>query len=145
MWLIEFLPNWVFHLVLFSGVLTLLASFALKFIPFVANYRLPLVVGGVLLTSIGLFLEGAIFNEDKWQLRVAEAEKRALEAEAKSSKENVKLVTKTVEKLRLVRDHQVVVEKEIVEKAAVIDSECRLPADAIKLHNKAATRPEGLK
>lgn len=145
MWLVEFLPNWLMHAILLSGILAVVGSFVLKMIPTIAAYRLPILAGGLFLAAAGLFLEGASFNEDKWKMRVAEAEKRAVEAEAKSAKENVKLVTQTVEKLKLVTEQQVVIEKEIVEKAAVIDSDCRIPLDAVKLHNKAATRPEGLK
>lgn len=145
MWLVEFLPNWLMHAFLLGGILAVVGSFILKMVPVVATYRLPILVGGLTLAAAGLFLEGASINEDKWKMRVAEAEKRAVEAEAKSTKENVKLVTQTVEKLKLVTEQQVVIEKEIVEKATAIDADCRVPLDAVKVHNKAATRPEGLK
>ncbi len=145
MWLINFLPNWIFHLLLIGGIGAVIAAQVFKFIPVVSKYRLPILVSGIVLAAVGLFMEGAISNEEKWQLKVAEAEKRALAAEAKSAQENTKLVTKTVEKIKLIQDVQVVVQKEIVEKATVIDAECKVPREAVTLHNKAATRPEGLK
>lgn len=145
MWLLNFLPNWIFHLVLITGIMSVIAAQVFRFIPFVSTYRIPLLVVGALLSVVGVFFEGATYNNDQWQLKVAEAEKRALEAEAKSSKANVEIVTKTAEKLKVIRDIQVVVQKEIVEKAAVIDADCRVPKEAIDILNKAAKQPEGLK
>lgn len=84
-------------------------------------------------------MEGGLSNEAAWQEKVAQAEKRALAAEAKAAKENVKIVTKTVEKIKVVKDTQVVIQKEIVEKATAIDSQCVVPPEAIELLNKAAT------
>lgn len=117
----------------------MLASFVLRFIPFISQYTLPIRVGALLLIVFGVYMEGGLSNEAAWQEKVAQAEKRALAAEAKAAKENVKIVTKTVEKIKVVKDTQVVIQKEIVEKATAIDSQCVVPPEAIELLNKAAT------
>lgn len=142
MWLVKFLPDWFFHLTLLAGFGGLVASFILRFIPFISQYKLVIQVAAVALIVIGAFFEGMSYNEDQWQQKVAEAEKRALEAEAKSSQENVKLVTKTVEKIKLVQDVQVVVQKEIVRDTALINADCRVPVEFIAIHNKSATARE---
>ena len=85
MWLLQWLPDWVFHLILLVGVLGLGASFVLKFIPFVDQYKLPIQVAAVILIVLGVYMEGAISNQAWWELRVAEAEKRVAEAEKKAA------------------------------------------------------------
>lgn len=145
MWLLNFLPDWFFHLVLLAGIGGLIASLILKFIPFVSQYRLVIQVASIAMVIGGTFFEGVTYNEAQWQQKVVEAEKRALEAEAKSAQENVKLVTKTVEKIKLVQDVQVVVQKEIVRDTAIIDAECKVPVEFVAIHNKSATAREAKK
>lgn len=142
MWLISFLPDWIFHLVLLAGILGLIASYVLRFVPFISQYTLPIRVGALLLTIFGVYMEGGLSNEAAWQEKVAQAEKRALAAEAKAAKENVRIVTKTVEKLKVVRDTQYIIKQEIVEKAAAIDAQCVVAPEAIDILNQAATRGE---
>jgi len=141
MWLIEYIPNWIVHLALIVAIGAVVVS---RLIPVLPN-RTLITLGAAFTVLLCVFIEGSLYNEDKWKLRVAAAEKRALEAEVKSSQENVKLVTKTVEKIQVVKDVEVVIQKEIVERAVVIDAECRIPREAIDIHNKAAKRPEGVK
>ena len=137
MWLLSILPYWAFHTILAAGVVGLVAGQILS------NSQVKLIAFA--LVVFGLFMEGAIYNEDAWKLKLAEAEKRVLVAERKSAEENVKIVEKVVEKLKVVRDTQVVIQKEIVDNATVIDSTCKVAPEAIMILNKAATYPENLK
>lgn len=143
MWLINFLPGWFFHLVLLAGLMGISAGFVLRFIPFVSTYQLPIKAASAVLIVVGLFMEGAMSNEQAWQLKVAEAEKRALVAEAKAAKQNVKIVTKAVEDLKVVTDTQVVVQKEIADNATAIDTQCVVPPAAIAILNQSATARQG--
>lgn len=145
MWLVNFLPSWIFHLTVLAGVVGLVASFALSFIPRIALYRLAIQAASVLMIVLGMFFTGASYNDEKWNARVMEAEKRALEAEAESAKENVKIVTKTVEKIKRVQDVQVVVQKEIVRDTTVLNADCKIPVEFIAIHNKSATAREATK
>lgn len=145
MWLLEFLPDWIFHIILLGGLSALVLSFVARMIPVISKYQLPLLIGGIAITTIGVYFEGAISNEDKWKMRVAEAEKQVLELQAQSAKANTQLESKANDKVRVIRDVQLVIQKEIVEQAAKIDADCRLPKEAIDLHNKAATTPQGIK
>lgn len=142
MWLVEFLPNWIWHLTFIAGVIGIIVSFVLKAIPLISQYRAAVQAASVALIVIGTFFTGASYNNDKWEARVKEAEKKVLEAEAKSSQENVKIVTKTVEKIKLMQDVQVVVQKEIVRDTVVIDAECKVPVEFVTIHNKSATARE---
>ena len=144
MWLINFLPNWIFHAILLAGILGLLASFVLKFIPFFSIYNLPIQVSAILLIVFGVWFEGAMSNQAEWEAKVAELQIKVAEAEAKSQETNVQIITKTVKKLELVRtrgndiinyvDREVVKDKEVIK----FVENCPIPQIIVNTHNAAA-------
>lgn len=144
MWLMNFLPDWIFHAVLLAGVLGLLASFVLKFIPAVSTYKLPIQAAAILLIVVGVWFEGAMSNQAAWEARVAEMQVKVAEAEAKSAETNTKIVTKTVKQLELVRtrgdDIINYVDREVVKDREVIKfvENCPIPQIIINTHNAAA-------
>ena len=144
MWLMNFLPNWIFHAVLIAGTLGLIASFILNFIPSFKLYHLPIQVISVLLIAVGVWFEGAMSNQAAWEEKVAEMQVKVAEAQAKSAETNVQIITKTVKKLELVRtrgddiinyvDREVVKDKEVIK----FVENCPIPQIIINTHNAAA-------
>ncbi len=138
MWILDFLPTWVFHLVLIAGIGGLLASKVLTFVPMVSAYKLPLQVISAVLLVAGLYIEGGIANQEKWELRVKEMEAKVAKAEAESAKENTKIVEKVVKQLEVVRvrgdDIIKYVDKELIK----YDDQCKIPKEFVKVHNDAA-------
>lgn len=146
MWILNFMPFWIIHLVVFAGMAAVVCSFVLKFIPFFNTYTLPIQLVGVALLSFGLFFEGAASNEEKWISKVREKEIQVVEVQVKSIQENVKIVTKYVDKVRIVKETTDAIIKEIpiyITKAD--DARCELSNTAIVLHNSASqnTVPPG--
>ena len=145
MWLMNFLPNWIFHAILLAGVLGLIASLVLKFIPFFNTYKLPVQVLSILLIVTGVWFEGAISNQAEWEARVAEMQVKVAEAEAKSSEANVQIVTKVVKKTKRIREKGdaiiTYIDREVVKNNEVIKfvENCPIPDIIIKTHNAAAT------
>jgi hypothetical protein len=144
MWLMNFLPDWIFHAILLAGVLGLLASFVLGFIPVISTYRLPIQVGAILLVVTGVWFEGAMSNQAEWEARVKDLEVKVAEAEVESQKENIKIVTKTVKQIEIVREkgQDIVnyVDREVVKDKEVIKfvENCPIPEIIISTHNAAA-------
>ncbi len=144
MWILKWLPNWIFYAIFFAGLLGLVASFVMKFIPFVYVYKTPIQVGSIILIAIGTYMAGAISNEEAWIARVKEMEVKLAQAEAQSAKENVKIVEKIVKQKEFitVRGEEVIkyIDREIVkydEKFAA-GGQCEIPKEFIEAHNKAA-------
>ena len=98
MWMLDFLPFWIFHLIVLIGIGGILASVVLKFIPFISKYNLPLQVGSIILLSFGVYMEGGISNQEKWEARVKELEAKVAVAEEQSKTANAKLDAKIKEK-----------------------------------------------
>jgi hypothetical protein len=138
MWILSWLPDVVFHLILIAGVAALLASWALKFIPFVSTYRLPIQVAGVILTIVGVWYEGGMAKDAEWKARVTELELKISQAEAKSEKVNTNVVTKVVTKTQVIKEKGATVTEYIDREIVKYDAECKIPQSAIKAHDASA-------
>ena len=88
-------------------------------------------------------MSGAISNEEKWNAKVKELEVKVAEAEAKSAKENVKIVEKIVYKDKIVKQKgdEIIqyIDKEVVKKEEIVKyiENCPVPEEIINLHNEA--------
>ena len=148
MWILSFLPEWAFHLMLGIGVLGTVAGFVLGMIPFIRQYVIPIRIISLLILILAVYLEGGLADNKIWEARVKEMEVKVAKAEAESAKENVKIVEKIVRKTQIVRirgeDIIKYVEKEVVkydEKFAT-GGQCELPKEFIKAVNDAAEEPK---
>ena len=139
MWLLNFLPDWIFHAVVLAGVVGLVASFILGFIPFVKQYKIVIQAAATLLLVLGIFFEGANYNEAVWQQKVAALNVKIAEIEAKSGKETIKVVTKYVTKVQKVEQNGQEIIKFIPQLITEKDnSACTIPNSFVVLHNAAA-------
>ena len=148
MWILNWLPNWIFYAIFFAGLLGLLATYVMKFIPFVYVYRTPIQAISILAIVIGTYMSGAISNEEAWQAKVKEMELKVAAAEVKSVKENIKIVEKVVTKTEYItrRGQDIIqyVDKEIVKYDTKFapSGVCELPKEFIKAINNAAETPK---
>ena len=148
MWILQWLPNWIFYGIFFAGLLGLLATYIMKFIPLVYVYRTPIQAVSVLLIVLGTYMSGAISNEEAWQARVKEMEAKVEAAAVESAQENVKIVEKIVKKTEYIktRGQDVVkyIDKEIVkyDTKFLPGGQCEIPKEFIEAHNRAAEAPK---
>ena len=148
MWIFTVLPDAIIHLTLTLGILGVIAGFLLGFIPFVKKYKLVIQIVSILTMSLGLYLEGGLSDNKEWEARVAEVKVKLAEAEARSAKENVKIVEKVVTKTQVVKERGAEIIKYVDREIVKYDTkfapggECEIPKEFIKAHNDAATSPE---
>jgi len=148
MWILQWLPNWIFYGIFFAGLLGLLATYVMKFIPFVYVYRTPIQAVSVLAIVIGTYMSGAISNEEAWQTKVKEMEAKVAAAEIESQKENVKIVEKIVKKTEYItrRGQDIIqyVDREVTkyDDRFKPGGQCELPKEFIKAINNAAEAPK---
>jgi hypothetical protein len=139
MWLLDYLPFWVFHLIVLVGIGGILASKVLTFIPLMNIYKAPIQIAGAVLLIIGLYMEGGISNQEKWEARVAEAKLEMAKKEVASADATVKVVTKYVTVDRIVKENGDAIVKEIpkfISKDA--DAQCVVPNGFVVLHDSAS-------
>lgn len=132
MWMLSFLPDYVFHLLTLIGFVGILASL------FPIPYKSIVQIISVAIISFSLYTEGAISNEAAWQLKVKEVEAKLATAEVQSIKETVKIKEKIVVKQQLIHEKGDDIIKYIEKEIVKYDNSCIIPKEFIQAHNKAA-------
>ena len=135
MWLLNWLPDFVFHLIVIVGVLGIIASWFFGFVPFISQYKLPIQIVSILVLAFGIWIEGANSNNNSWLLKVKELEVKLAQAETQSAKVNTILVENIVEKEKIIKDKQNEL-KNAINKYAT-DS-CRLSNASVSLFNSSS-------
>jgi hypothetical protein len=87
---------------------------------------------------VGIWFEGGISNEAKWQARVTEMEKKIAAAEVKAAQQNVKIVEKIVTKDKIIKEKGDEIIRYVDREITKYDSQCVIPKEFIKAHNNAA-------
>jgi hypothetical protein len=100
MLILEFLPSWVFYLLLLLGIVALvLSNSVLKLLP----YNSVVKLAGIFVVGISIFMLGANHNNNVWLARIKDLEVKVAEAEAKSARTNTQIVQKTHTKTKTIR------------------------------------------
>ena len=148
MWILNFLPDWIFYAIFFAGLIGLLASFLMKFIPFVYMYRTPIQMCSIIAIAVGTYMAGAISEKEAWEARVKEMEAKVAAAEVESAKENIKIVEKVVTKTQIIRTRGQDIVKYVDREIVKYDTKfapggvCEIPKEFIKALNDAAEAPK---
>lgn len=139
MWILEWLPSWIFYAILLLGLLGYLVTYLLKFIPlpFLYMYKTPIQIVSIILIVIGVYMAGSIANNEAWEAKVKQVEAKLAEAEAKGAVETIKIVEKIVVQEKIVRERGQntvqYIEKEVVR----FDNTCPIPESFIEAHNRS--------
>jgi hypothetical protein len=143
MFIIEYLPEWVIHLIFGAGVLGVIAGFALGIIPFIKPYKLAIQVISLLVLSLGVYLEGGLEDARIWKMKILELEVKIKESENKSAEVNTVIQDRVITKTRVVKEKaaEVVkyIDRDVVKKEEVVKfiERCSLPQDVVDAHNRA--------
>lgn len=140
MWIVNFLPDFVFHILLLAGLLGLVASFVLDSIPFISTNAKAIQLASAVVLAIALFFEGAISDNAAWQARVADLEKKVAQAETKSAEANGQLSKAMAAKDKEIALAQAELKNRIRAGAAAMDAVCKIPADVVSILNDAARK-----
>jgi hypothetical protein len=142
MWILQFLPNWLFYLLLLAGIVGyILSNTLLKLLP----YSDVIKIASVFTIILGIFMIGAIHDNDAWVQRSEKLQQKVLELETKSAETNTKIVEKVLVKKQVIKergdeivkyiDREVVKDNEVVK---YIEYCPKLPTEIINTINQAA-------
>jgi hypothetical protein len=140
MWIVNFLPDFIFHILLLVGLLGLVASFVLDSIPFISTNAKAIQLASAVVLAIALYFEGAISDNNAWQARVQALELKVARAETESAEANGKLQKQLAAKDKEIALAQAVLKNRIKEGAAAMDAVCKIPANVVSILNDAANK-----
>lgn len=147
MWLLSWLPDsllfYIVNATLIVGAISFFLSFfvlhrILNRFPTLAPYNLLIQIASTVLLVAGIYFKGGYGVEMEWRKKVADMEAKVKIAEAKSEQANIDLAAKQKEKVKVVKEVQVVIKEKIVQVASKIDAECKVDPEAINIINDAA-------
>ena len=142
MWILSWLPNWIFYGMVLIGVIGFAATYLFKYIPvpFIYMYRKPIQLGSMLAIIFGTFMSGAIYDNEAWEARVKEMEAKVAKAEEQSKEANTVIESKVEKAKEKIVQKQVVVKQYIDREVVKYDNSCVIPKEFVEVHNKAATK-----
>lgn len=145
MWAVNLIPEhvliWIINIILFSGLGLVLLAFFTRWIPFINQYRLAAQILGIALLCLGLWARGGYDEKQVWLAKVRDLEEKIKIAEEKSAEVNTVIQKVYVDRVKIVKEKEIVVQEKIKEVAKIIDAKCEVAPQAIDLHNKAAETP----
>ena len=144
MWILSYLPTWIFYAIVVMGILGVIASYVLSMVPLVNQYKIPLQVVSIVVIAFGVFIIGGVENELAWQAKVKELEAQVAVATAKSNETNTVVQQKVITKIQIVKQQVEVVKREIEVQKEYINADCKVSPTAIDLYNKAVAEPNGV-
>ena len=111
--------------------------------PMLSKYVNVAQIVSALLLVAGVYFEGGYATEMQWRARVAELEAKVAISEQQSKDANEALAKKTQEKVKVVKQVQVVIKERIVKQAAKMDATCTVDSSAVSILNDAAKVRKG--
>jgi hypothetical protein len=142
MWIFNFLPTWIAQVIALLGVLGLVVSFFAgffaRFYAPILTLKLPIQIISIVVLSFGFYLTGWFANQDEWLAKVKEMEAKVQVAEQKAKEVNTKIEYKYRDRVKVVKEVQVVIQEKIKEVERIIDAKCEVTPEAIEILNVAA-------
>lgn len=146
MFLLSFIPDalilWVVNAILLAGiagsVVSFFFGFFIRWMPWIVPYRMLLQIVSLVLLIAGVYFKGGVGVEMEWRARVAEMEAKVAKAEAESKVVNETIKTVYVDKIKVVKEQQIVVQEKIKEVQVLIDSQCKITTETIDILNNSA-------
>ena len=145
--MLSFVPDslliWIVNSILIAGAVGSFFAFFLlhrvvRWFPALAPYHLLFQIVSAVLLVAGIYFKGGYDTEAGWREKLRIAEEKAQIAEAQAKETNIKIQTKIVEKIKVVKENTVEYRDRIKEVEKLIDKECKVAPEAIDIHNSAA-------
>lgn len=143
MWFLDILPSWVFHIITLLGLVGVFASFLLGMIPTINTYKTALQVVSIAVLAFGIYMEGGLSNQERWEAKVAEAQKKVLEAEKKAAEANGRIEYVYVEKKSKIRETKNSALSDVQKNAAKMNEYCSVIPEVINIVNASASNQAG--
>ena len=145
MFILNWLPDFVFHLMLLVGLLAIGASFVLSFIPFVSQYKLPIQVAGIMLTVLAVWYEGGIAKDAEYKARIAEMQLKVAKAETESAEANTRLAEQILREQARIKDITETNKRRLDALAGQLNNQCTVNNSVITVLNDAAKNRKEVK
>jgi hypothetical protein len=134
MWILNFVPHWIFSLLFFLGIAGFLVTKTVKLLP----YRELTQYASVALIFFSTYMVGAQSNDDAWRTKVQKLEQKAELLETKSEQANTNIATTLTQKQQKTQQSTKTIVEYVDREIVKYDPTCVVPKEVLDAHNKAA-------
>lgn len=138
MWILQFLPSWIFTALFFLGIAAFIAT---KFIKILPNIQL-IQSASVIVVLVSAYMTGAVSNNDAWLAKIKDLETKVAQAQAQSAQANTDIVEKTATKTQVIKQRGQDIIKYVDREVVKYDTTCIVPREFVQSHNQAAEAPK---
>lgn len=135
LWFFGVIPELLVHLVLLAGVAGLILSY---FMPEYDPRKTLVKIVSTILFVVGVYFEGGLSVKKEYKQKEREWAAKVNTAEKKSQKVITEVKEIYLDKIKVVKEVQVVVQEKIRDIAVNIDSKCQITSETVDIHNQAA-------
>jgi hypothetical protein len=135
MFLVSFLPEWIFYAAAFISAAALLVSTLFSALPIIGKYGKAIQIGSFVALLFSVYLVGGVSNEASWQAKVLKQQAEIAELKQKEAEVTTKVVTKYVDRIQVVKEQANEIVKYVTQES---DAKCELPVSFSVLHDAAA-------
>ena len=143
-WMLSLVPDWIWSTLLVASITGMLASWVLKRITFISQYRFPIQIASFVGLIASVWFLGVASANGVWQAKIKDLEDKVRLAEEQANNKNVEIQEKIVTKTKIIKekgktqieyvDRVITQDKEVVKYI----EQCPVPKVIIDAHNAAA-------
>ena len=145
MWILSFLPDMFFHIVLGASILIFLVSTLFNNVPFLGGYTKLIQIISIVCLVFAVWMEGGIAKDNEYKEKIKELQQKISKAEVDSQALNNKLFEEMLKQQQEIKRITDTNKRRLKDQAATLDLHCMVSQNVINILNDAARNRDGSK
>jgi hypothetical protein len=145
MWLLSFLPDAFFHILLGASILVFLASTLFSNVPFLGGYTKLIQIISIVCLVFSVWMEGGIAKDNEYKEKIKALQQQIDKAKVESDALNNKLFAEMLKYQQEIKSISDTNKSRLKDKSDTLNSECRVNQDVINILNDSARNRNGSK
>ena len=145
MWMLNFLPDIVFHIILGASILIFLVSTLFSNVPFLGGYTKLIQIISIVCLVFAVWMEGGIAKDNEYKEKIKELQQKISKAEVDSEALNNKLYEAMLKHEQEIKDINDANRSRLKSKSSTLNLECKVNQDVIDILNDSARNRNGSK
>lgn len=145
MWFIQLIPDSLLLFFIYScmgaGIVGLILSFFLNFIPFIGKYKAAIQITSIFLLVVGLWTGGTLNAQEHWKEKVDRLKTELDDTKKRltTAENNLQLEHKLKDRILKIAEAKASTQEKINKRSPEIDAECKVPKIAVDILNESAS------
>lgn len=143
MWILNFLPDIFFHIMLGASILIFLVSTLFNNIPFLGGYTKLIQIISIVCLVFAVWMEGGIAKDNEYKEKIKELQQKISKAEVDSEALNNKLFEEMLKHQQAIQQITAANKQRLNNQAAELNKSCTVNDNVIGILNDAAKARNG--